>query len=175
MNGITGKNALVTGGSSGIGQAIAVRFGREGANVAINYRRDEADAEETAALIEAEVDRCIREVRECGGATVLVQADVSKATEVASMVRETVEALGGLDILVNNAGIQVAGESHEIDVDDFDRVVAVNLRGAFLCAREAIRHWLAEGRPGVIVNISSVHQIIPKPRFVGYSASKGGM
>lgn len=175
MNGIAGKNALVTGGSSGIGQAIALRFGREGANVAINYRRDETDAEETAALIEAEVDRCMREVRECGGATVLVQADVSKATEVAQMVRESVEALGGLDILVNNAGIQVAGESHEIDVDAFDRVVAVNLRGAFLCAREAIRHWLAEGRPGVIVNISSVHQLIPKPRFVGYSASKGGM
>jgi glucose 1-dehydrogenase len=175
MNGIRGKNALVTGGSSGIGQAIAVRLGREGANVAINYRRDERDAEETAALVEAELDRCMREVGGCGVATALVQADVSKATDVASMVRETVEVLGGLDILVNNAGIQVAGESHEVDVDAFDRVVAVNLRGAFLCAREAIRHWLAESRPGVIVNISSVHQLIPKPRFVGYSASKGGM
>jgi glucose 1-dehydrogenase len=60
-------------------------------------------------------------------------------------------------------------------VDAFDRVIAVNLRGAFLCAREAIRHWIAEDRPGVIVNVSSVHQIIPKPRFAGYSASKGGM
>lgn len=104
-----------------------------------------------------------------------MRADVSKATDVSRMVREAIEALGGLDILINNAGIQIAGESHEIDVEAFDRVIAVNLRGAFLCAREVIRHWLAEGKPGVIVNISSVHQVIPKPRYVGYSASKGGM
>ena len=175
MNGLEGKRVLVTGGDSGIGQAIAVRFGRERASVAINYRRNEKAAEETAGLVQEELDRCMSEIRGSGATTMLVQADVSKEADVARMMRETIETLGGVDILVNNAGIQVAGASHEIEVDDFDRVIAVNLRGAFLCAREAIRHWIAGKRAGVIVNISSVHQTIPKPRFAGYSASKGGM
>ena len=91
------------------------------------------------------------------------------------MVAETVERLGGLDVLVNNAGIQISSPSEELSSDDFDKVIAVNLRGSFICAREAIRHFLAERKAGVIVNVSSVHQIIPKPDYVGYSASKGGM
>jgi glucose 1-dehydrogenase len=91
------------------------------------------------------------------------------------MVEETVEQLGGLDILVNNAGIQISRPSHELSAADFDKVIAVNLRGAFLAAREAIRSFLATETPGVIVNISSVHQLIPKPSYLGYSASKGGM
>jgi glucose 1-dehydrogenase len=175
MKGLEGKNVLVTGGSSGIGQAIAIRFGRERANVAINYRRDEADAQETAAAIHESVDRCMDDMRHCGVTTVLIQADVANGNDVSRMVRETIDALGGLDILINNAGIQLAGASHEIDIADFDRVVGVNIRGAFLCAREAVRHWLAEEKPGVIINVSSVHQIIPKPRYIGYSVSKGGM
>jgi len=80
-----------------------------------------------------------------------------------------------LDILINNAGIQIAEDSHELSAADFDKVLAVNLRGAFLCARQAVRSFLAADRPGVIVNVSSVHQVIPKPRFLGYSVSKGGM
>jgi glucose 1-dehydrogenase len=175
MKGLRGRNVLVTGGSSGIGQAIAVRFGEEGANVAINYRRDERQARETEAQIEAAVDRCMTSMRDCGVTTTRVQADVSNGNDVARMVRETIDALGGLDILINNAGIQLSGASHEIDVDEFDRVLGVNIRGAFLCAREAIRVWLADQQPGVIINISSVHQIIPKPQYVGYSVSKGGM
>jgi NAD(P)-dependent dehydrogenase (short-subunit alcohol dehydrogenase family) len=91
------------------------------------------------------------------------------------MVRETVEGLGGLDVLVNNAGIQISRPSDELSSADFDKVIAVNLRGAFLCAREAIRHFLAEDKPGSILNVSSVHQLIPKPSYLGYSASKGGM
>jgi len=91
------------------------------------------------------------------------------------MVQEVIDKLGGLDILVNNAGIQLAGPSHEIDVAAFDKVLAVNLRGAYVAARAAIRHFLADEKPGVIINVSSVHQIIPKPRFVGYSVSKGGL
>jgi glucose 1-dehydrogenase len=175
MKGISGRTALVTGASSGIGQAIAVRFGQEGAHVAINYRSGAADARETERDVEAAAERCREEFRGLDVKTHLVRADVSNANDVARMVRETVAELGGLDILVNNAGIQVDAPSDEAEVDDFDRVIAVNLRGAFLCAREAIRYWLAERRPGVIVNVSSVHEVIPKPRFVGYSASKGGL
>ena len=78
-------------------------------------------------------------------------------------------------MLVNNAGIQISRPSHELSSEDFDKVIAVNLRGAFLCAREAMRHFLAEEKAGSIVNVSSVHQLIPKPDYLGYSVSKGGM
>ena len=78
-------------------------------------------------------------------------------------------------MLVNNAGIQIPSDSHDTTAAEFDKVLGVNLRGAFLCAKEAIEHFLEAEKPGVIINVSSVHQIIPKPRFVGYSVSKGGM
>jgi glucose 1-dehydrogenase len=91
------------------------------------------------------------------------------------MVGEAAAGLGGLDVLVNNAGIQISRPSHELSSADFDKVLAINLRGAFLCAREAIRRFLAAGTPGVVVNVSSVHQRIPKPGYLGYSVSKGGM
>jgi glucose 1-dehydrogenase len=171
MRGLKGKNVLVTGGTSGIGQAIAVRFAEHGANVAINYLRTPDEASET----EEQVHACVTKVRQEGVRDVLVGADVSKEGEVARMVAEAVEQLGGIDVLINNAGIQISRPSEELSSADFDKVLAVNLRGAFLCAREAIRHFLAEGKPGSIVNISSVHQLIPKPNYLGYSVSKGGM
>jgi glucose 1-dehydrogenase len=171
MRGLKGKNVLVTGGTSGIGQAIAVRFAEHGANVAINYLRAPDEATET----EEQVHACVAKVRQEGVRNVLVGADVSDEDQVVRMVEETVEQLGGIDVLVNNAGIQISRPSHELSSADFDRVLAVNLRGAFLCAREAIRHFLAEEKPGSIVNVSSVHQLIPKPSYLGYSVSKGGM
>ncbi len=171
MPGIRGANVLITGGSSGIGQAIAVRFAQYGANVAINYLREADEAQDTSERVEA----CVHQVRSEGVRNVLVGGDVSVEEDVVRMVGETVERLGGLDILVNNAGIQISRPSDELSSADFDRVLAVNLRGAFLCAREAIRHFLAEDKRGSIVNVSSVHQIIPKPDYLGYSASKGGM
>ena len=172
--GLDGKNVLVTGGSSGIGQAIAVRFGEEGANVGINYLSVLEDARETEDMVEA-VQHCKTQVEDCGVETHLVQADVSNANDVEHMVQSTIDALGGLDVLINNAGIQISSPTHETEVDAFDKVIEVNLRGAFLCAREAIRHWRAEDRPGCIINVSSVHQEIPKPKYIGYSCSKGGM
>jgi glucose 1-dehydrogenase len=171
IRGLKGKNVLVTGGTSGIGQAIAVRFAAYGANVAINYLRRPEDAEETQERVHA----CLASVRQMGVRDVLVQGDVSKEEDVVGMFGEVVDLLGGLDILVNNAGIQISRSSHELSAEDFDKVVAVNLRGAFLCAREAIKRYLAAATPGVVLNVSSVHQLIPKPNYLGYSASKGGM
>ena len=171
LRGLKDKNVLVTGGSSGIGQAIAVRFAEYGSNVAINYLREPEEARET----ETQVHACIAKVQQEGVQDLLVQGDVSREEDVVRMVSETVDGLGGIDVLVNNAGIQISRPSAELSSDDFDKVLAINLRGSFLCAREAIRHFLAERKPGVIVNISSVHQIIPKPNYLGYSTSKGGM
>lgn len=171
MRGLRGKNVLITGGTSGIGQAIAVRFAEYGANIAINYRRAPDDAQET----EDTVHRCLERVQQTGVRDVLVAGDVSEEADVVAMVGSAVDQLGGVDVLINNAGIQLSRQSHELSVADFDKVVAVNLRGSFLCAREAIKHFLATRRPGVIVNVSSVHQLIPKPDYLGYSTSKGGM
>ena len=171
MRGLKGKNVLVTGGSSGIGQAIAVRFAEYGANVAINYLREREEADST----EQQVEACVRRVRQEGGRHVLVRGDVSKEDEAIDMVAQAVEGLGGLDVLVNNAGIQISRPTEELSSEDFEKVLGVNLLGAFLCAREAIRHFLDTETPGCILNISSVHQRIPKPGYLGYSVSKGGM
>jgi glucose 1-dehydrogenase len=175
MRGLSGKNVLVTGGTSGIGQAIAVRFAKEGAHVAINYRQDPDEASETDEMIHKALDSCVHQVRAHGVNHILVGADVSKEAEVVDMVTEVVDKLGGLDILVNNAGIQNSANSHEMTLEAFTRVLSVNLIGAFTAAREVIQHFLAEGKPGVIINISSVHQLIPKPRYLSYAVSKGGM
>jgi glucose 1-dehydrogenase len=171
LRGLKGKNVLVTGGTSGIGQAVALRFAEFGANVAINYRSRPDDAAET----KQQVEDCVAKVQRMGVKDVIVRGDVSKEEDVVSMFRETVDKLGGIDVLINNAGIQISRPSHELSADDFDKVLGVNLRGAFLCAREAIKHFLAENKSGVITNISSVHQRIPKPNYLGYSVSKGGM
>jgi glucose 1-dehydrogenase len=171
IRGLKGKNVLVTGGTSGIGQAIAVRFAEYGANVAINYLRLPDEAADTREKVHA----CVNQVRRAGVRDVLVQGDVSREDHVVDMVGEAAERLGGIDVLINNAGIQISRPSHELSAEDFDKVIGVNVRGAFLCAREAIRHFLAEGEGGSIINISSVHQRIPKPGYLGYSVSKGGM
>jgi len=171
MEGLKGKNVLVTGGTSGIGQAIAVRFAEYGANVAINYLKQPEEAEET----EEQVHACVSRVQKHGVRDVLVGADVSKEDEVVHMVEQTVEELGSIDVLVNNAGIQISRPTEELSVADFEKVLAVNLRGSFACAREAIKRFIATDTPGSIINISSVHQRIPKPGYLGYSVSKGGM
>jgi glucose 1-dehydrogenase len=171
MPGLKGKGVLVTGGTSGIGQAIAVKFAEYGANVAINYLRQPDEAADT----EQQVHACVSKVQQTGVRDVIVQGDVSHEDDVERMVGQAVNELGGIDVLVNNAGIQISRHSDELSSADFDKVLAVNIRGSFLCAREAIRHFLEEGKPGVIINVSSVHQLIPKPDYLGYSVSKGGM
>ncbi|HEX4750360.1 MAG TPA: glucose 1-dehydrogenase [Bryobacteraceae bacterium] len=167
---LEGKNALITGASSGIGEAIAIRFAQEGANVAINYigEADQAEAvrkqaEEAGSLASAHHK------------SITVRANVADEQQVKEMFATVLREFGTLDILVNNAGIQKPAASDELEMPDFDRIIGVNLRGAFMCAREAIRHFLSRKKPGSIINNSSVHEIIPKPKYVSYAISKGGM
>ncbi len=175
MRGIEGKNVLVTGGGSGIGQAIAVRMARDGAHVAINYVGASTGAMETEEQIEHAVHLCMKQIEQHGRHTLLVAADVSDENQVNAMFDQVIGELGGVDVLINNAGIQIPAPSHQLSLADFEKVLHVNLVGAFVCARRAIEHFLAEPKPGSILNVSSVHEVIPKPRFVGYSVSKGGM
>ncbi|MGC5022765.1 glucose 1-dehydrogenase [Micromonospora sp. DT47] len=175
MNGLDGKVALVTGGGTGIGQAIAIRLAREGVIVAINYHARPDGAIATQEAIEQEAESRPGAGRDPDARTMRVKADVSDEAAVGRMFQEVVDQHGRVDFLVNNAGIQIAADSHEMSAGDFDSVIAVNLRGAFLCARQALRHFVSEGRSGAIVNVSSVHEEIPKPQYVGYAVSKGGM
>ena len=172
MKGLKGKNALITGATSGIGQVIAIRLAQEGCNIAINYRRNIEDAENTEDMA---MEKACGDIANCGVESLLVKGDVSKEEDIINMVNTVVDKFGSLDILINNAGIQKECPSHELKTEDFDSVLGVNLRGAFLCARETIKHLLQQNRPGVIINISSVHEIIPRPFYVSYSISKGGM
>jgi glucose 1-dehydrogenase len=168
---LAGKTVLVTGASSGIGQAIALRFAQEGCHVGINYRKSAQEAEDTQTAI---MEKVCGEVAACHVKSLLIQGDVAQEEDVIRMVNETVEGLGGIDILVNNAGIQTERPAHEISVEDYDRILNVNLRGSFLCAREALKHFLPQ-KAGVIINVSSVHEVIPRPFYLTYSLSKGGM
>lgn len=164
MKGLQGKKIVVTGASLGIGQAAAIRLAEEGAHIAINYRRSEKEAYDTLAAVEKYSDNSF-----------LVQADVSQDEDVTRLYQTCYEKWGGIDMLINNAAFLYPEDSDKLSMQDFDRIIGTNLRGAFMCAQQAIQHFLVENKAGVIVNISSVHQIIPKPRFVAYSISKGGM
>jgi len=169
MQRLHGRTALITGAATGIGQAIAVRYASEGANVAINYRDQPEQADATRQLVQAARKGC------CKAREITVQGDVSSEEDVSRMFREVVDEFGTIDVIVNNAGIQKPAPSNDVALSDFDRILAVNLRGAFLCAREGIRHFLDRAKPGVILNNSSVHEIVPKPKYLPYSVSKGGM
>lgn len=171
MKGLEGKNVLVTGAASGIGQAIATYFVAQGANVALNYRGEISKLDNTKELI---IKACSQENTR-GGKTLPVLADLSKEGNIVEMCSEVVRQFGSIDILINNAGIQNSAPSHELSTTDFDRVMEVNLRGAYLCARETLKHFMERGNGGIIINISSVHEIIPRPTYVSYSMSKGAM
>lgn len=167
---LKGKTVLVTGAGTGIGRATALRMAHEGASIAVNYVFEDGTAEETVAL-------CHAACREAGAAAEIfaIRADVAQEDQVTAMVAGTVERFGRLDILVNNAGIAAEAPSHEVAMAEFDRVIGVNLRGAFLCSRAAIAHFLTRGGGGVVLINTSVHEIIPKPGYAGYSISKAGL
>ena len=159
---LTGRRAIVTGAATGIGRATALRLASDGAAVAVNYVGDRAPADEVVA--------------EIGGPASAVEADVSSEEQVARLFGEAEEALGGhIDLLVNNAGVESPYELADMPLPEWERVLAVNLTGPFLCSRELVRR-LPDGRgPATIVNVSSVHEVIPWPRFAHYCASKGGL
>ena len=162
---LPGRKALVTGGSSGIGKATAVRLGAEGAEVAVNYFSDE-EAGDAEAVVDA--------ITEAGGRAIAVQADVGDEADVVAMVAKVTEAFGGLDLLVNNAGIEKKVPLMDMSLDVWESVLRTNLTGAFLCLREAAK-VMAGAEGGVVVNMSSVHEFIPWPGFVHYCATKGGL
>ena len=160
---LEGRRALVTGADSGIGQGIAYELAAHGAAVAINHVGDSAAA-----------DAMVAEIEDGGGRAVAVAMDVSREEDVVSAFAQAREAIGGVDLLVNNAGVEEPFELVDMPLEAFERVIAVNLTGTFLCAREAARMMLGDGARGAIVNITSVHEQIPWKSFSHYCASKGG-
>jgi glucose 1-dehydrogenase len=168
---LLGQKALVTGASSGIGRAIAVSLADAGADVVVNYV---SDPDKAMALV--------TDIRAKGGRAEALKADVSDETEVREMFRAMFEAFGTIDILVNNAGLQQDAPFHELTLNQWNRVLGVNLTGQFLCAREAVREFRRRGvrkevscSAGKILCISSVHEVIPWAGHVNYAASKGGV
>lgn len=168
---LEGRRALVTGASRGIGRAIAIRFAQEGAAVAINYHGSREPAGNTLEAVR-------EESRRIGGPVDshrIVQADIGDESSTLAMFDEVLGDWGHLDILVNNAGIQSQAESHTYSLAEYRRILDVNLTGALVCSQAAIRHFLGRPGGGIIINCSSVHEIVPKPGFVAYSISKGGL
>lgn len=161
---LEGKTIVITGASTGIGRAAAVRFGQEKANVLINYLSRE---ESIPALIQ--------EVEGAGGRALALRGDVTKEEDVKKLVAAAHEHFGSLDVMINNAGIENEVPSQELSADDWRKVLDVNLTGAFLGSREAISYMLEHEIRGTVINISSVHEMIPWPHFVHYAASKGGI
>jgi glucose 1-dehydrogenase len=162
---LQGRKAIVTGASSGIGRATALRLGREGTSVCVNYYSDKESGDAEAV---------VKALAQAGGTAIAVRADVGDEGAVTAMVAEAVAAFDGLDLLVNNAGIEKQAPLLEMSLELWSSVIATNLTGAFLCMREAGK-VMAKGGGGVIVNMSSVHEFIPWPGFAHYCASKGAL
>jgi len=168
---LLGQRALVTGASSGIGRAIALSLGEAGADVVVNYVSGDDKAQ---ALVE--------EIRAKGSRAIAVRADVSDEEQVREMFWRMIDEFGTIDILVNNAGLQQDAPFHELSLAQWNKVIAVNLTGQFLCSREAVREFMRRGvkqdvscSAGKIICISSVHEVIPWAGHVNYAASKGGV
>jgi glucose 1-dehydrogenase len=168
---LKGQKAIVTGANSGIGRAVAIALGHAGADVVVNYRTGDDVAEEVA-----------REVSCCGAQSYAYKADVTSEKEVQAMFADAVKKLGTVDIVVANAGIQADAPFDQLTLEQWNRVLSVNLTGQFLCAREAVREFKRRGvRPdvscsaGKIICMSSVHDVIPWAGHVNYAASKGGV
>ena len=160
---LKGKTAIVTGGSLGIGSAIAVVLGREGANVALNYRKHSEEAERVAGEVEA-----------AGGKGIAVQADVSSFDDAQAMVARVREVFGGLDILVNNAGVNRDRTIWKMSEEEWDTVISINLKGYFNYIRAAAPVF-KEQKSGKIVNVTSINGLRGKFGQSNYSASKAGI
>lgn len=161
---LAGKAAIVTGASSGIGRAIALALGREGAAVAVNYARDAEGADATVKEIEANSGRAFA-----------VQADVSKEDDVRDLVGRAVKEFGRLDVMVNNAGVEYKMPFLETPLETWEKVIAVNLTGPWLGCQEAAKQMVSQAGPGRIINVSSVHEDLAMPTNSPYCAAKGGL
>lgn len=158
------KVAIVTGADSGIGRAIAIQFASEGATVVINYAHAQDKAEEVRQTIEKN-----------SGKALVVQADVSQYQQIANLIQQTVDHFNRLDIMVNNAGMEIHSAFLDETEQNFDRVLGVDLKGAFFGAQLAAREMVKRKTAGRIINISSVHEDLPMPGNVPYCCAKGGM
>ncbi len=163
MRRLSGKTALVTGGNTGIGRAISLAFAEEGADLAIFWFEQEPEARKLVRAVVAQGPRALA-----------VRVDVSREDQVREGVRTVLEALGKIDVLVNNAGIQKAQALTETTVEDWDRMMAVHLRGTFLCCREVVPHMQARGS-GKVINMCSQLGYTGRARYTAYSAAKGGL
>ncbi len=161
---LAGKVALVTGSSSGIGQGIAVRLAKDGADIVVNYSGHVEGAQETQ-----------RQVESMGRKAIIVKADVSNVSDCQSMVAAGWEQLGSVDILVNNAGVEKNADFVDVTEADYDLVLNVNLKGAFFTTQAFVKRLLDANKPGRVINISSVHEDMVFPHFSTYCASKGGI
>lgn len=168
---LDGQKALITGANSGIGEAVAIALAKAGADVCINYVTRPEIADEVA-----------HKASECGAKAITAQADVSQEDQVKAMFEKTIKAFGTVDIVVANAGIQIDGPFDTMTVEMWDKLMGVNLRGQFLCCREAVKEFKRRGvvpavscAAGKIICMSSVHDVIPWAGHVNYAASKGGI
>jgi glucose 1-dehydrogenase len=161
------KIAIVTGSSEGIGKAIAVAFARSGeySGIVVNSRKIE------------EAQRVADEIKALGCNSIAIRADVSKENDCIRLIEDTIRHYGRIDVLVNNAGIQKDVPFEQTSIEEWYKIIGVDLTGPFVCSREAIKHMEKQQGPngGCIINISSVHQTIPKPHYVPYATSKAGI
>ena len=161
-----GKVAVVTGSSKGIGKAIALAFAKSGEyrGIVINSRK------------QAEARQVADEIKSLGSDSIAIEADVSKEIDCIRLIEETTKRYGRIDVLVNNAGIQQEMPFEETPTKVWSKIIAVDLTGPFICSREAVKHMISQNpKGGCIINISSVHQKIPKPHYVPYATSKAGI
>jgi glucose 1-dehydrogenase len=158
------KTVLVTGAATGIGKAIATELSKQSAEVIINY----VGSSESA-------DALAKELSRNGSRAIAIQADVSKKSDVEGMFRQAIDEFGKVDALVNNAGIEKRSSFLEKSIDEWNRVLAVDLTGPFICSQAAAKEMVSRKMGGVIINISSVHEDIAFPGYSAYCASKGGL
>ncbi len=162
---LQGKVAVVTGSSRGIGAAVVTRLAQEGMNVVINYHSDENEAQALADSLN----------KHGKGKAIIFGGDISDEKIAHNFIYKAIDHFGQLDLLINNAGIETQTPSHAVNLEDWRKIIDINLTSYFLTARSALKYFVENKIKGNIINMSSVHEVIPWPTFASYAASKGGV